>query len=145
MQQRYITRRGAVREMKLVTVICFASVINSRVMRMIGDVRMDVCTGRKCDIKTTSVVDQVDDSALRWTRTGQVYANALTSGMGIITFMFLWIPLPLLHMSSIEPFEWPSDMKTLLAIGGIALSALTFLTTFMVSIKGPIILSKAHG
>lgn len=74
-----------------------------------------------------------------------LYANALTSGMGIITFMFLWIPLPLLHMSSIEPFEWPSDMKTLLAIGGIALSALTFLTTFMVSIKGPIILSKAHG
>ncbi|PAV21963.1 hypothetical protein PNOK_0192000 [Pyrrhoderma noxium] len=75
-----------------------------------------------------------------------LYANALTSGMGIITFMFLWIPLPLLHMSSIEPFEWPSDMKTLLAIGGIALSALTFLTTFMIllAVWGPIITSVGN-
>lgn len=62
-----------------------------------------------------------------------LYANALTSGIGLLTIFVLWIPLPLLHMSAVEPFVWPGDLKTSIAICGIALTALTFLATFMVS------------
>ena len=62
-----------------------------------------------------------------------LYANALTTGMGILTILVLWIPIPLLHLTDIEPFAWPSDLKTLLGVFGIGLSALTFLATFMVS------------
>lgn len=62
-----------------------------------------------------------------------LYANALTSGIGLLTIFVLWIPLPFLHMTAIEPFVWPNDLKTWIAICGIALTALTFLATFMVS------------
>ncbi|OCB86086.1 DNA ligase I [Sanghuangporus baumii] len=75
-----------------------------------------------------------------------LYANALTTGMGILTILILWIPLPLLHMTDIEPFAWPKDLKTLIAIFGICLSALTFLATFMISLGvwGPIITSVGN-
>ncbi|KAL5495427.1 hypothetical protein ACEPAI_890 [Sanghuangporus weigelae] len=75
-----------------------------------------------------------------------LYANALTTGMGILTVLILWIPLPLLHMTDIEPFAWPKDLKTLIAIFGICLSALTFLATFMISLGvwGPIITSVGN-
>ncbi|THH11196.1 hypothetical protein EW145_g787 [Phellinidium pouzarii] len=61
-----------------------------------------------------------------------LYANALTSAMGLMTFFVLWIPLPVLHIISIEPFEWPSNYATAFAVGGMALSAVIFNATFMV-------------
>ncbi|EJD04120.1 uncharacterized protein FOMMEDRAFT_106598 [Fomitiporia mediterranea MF3/22] len=72
-----------------------------------------------------------------------LYTNALTSGIGIMTLIALWIPMPILHLTSIEPFVWPSDTKTLLAICGIGVSALTFLATFMIMLAtwGPIVTS----
>lgn len=63
-----------------------------------------------------------------------LYANALTTCMGMLTIFAFWIPLPILHMTAVEPFAWPSDLKTSLAICGIGVSALTFLTTFMVGL-----------
>ena len=61
-----------------------------------------------------------------------LYANALTCGMGVMTFVFLWIPIPFLHYYSIEPFTWPSNLRTVISIAGIAASGLTFNATFMV-------------
>ena len=63
-----------------------------------------------------------------------LYANMLTSGMGVMTLIILWIPLPILHVMSIELFDWPHDSWTLTVVIGIALSAVTFYMSFMVCV-----------
>lgn len=61
-----------------------------------------------------------------------LYANALTCGIGIMTLLVLWIPIPVLHFMSIEPFKRPQDLRTVISIAGITISGLTFNATFMV-------------
>jgi drug/metabolite transporter (DMT)-like permease len=61
-----------------------------------------------------------------------LHANLLTSTMGCLTLILLWIPLPVLHYLDIEKFAFPSDFKTAAAIAGIALSGLVFNSGFMV-------------
>lgn len=39
---------------------------------------------------------------------GMIFALTFGSLMGIFTFSFLWIPLPILHFTGIETFEWPT-------------------------------------
>lgn len=63
-----------------------------------------------------------------------LHPNLLTSLAGLITFVVLWIPIPFLHYSGAEPFELPSDSKTYIAIGGIALSGVFFNAGFMVCV-----------
>lgn len=38
---------------------------------------------------------------------GMIFANAVGSMIGIFTLLVLWIPLPILHMTGLEPFELP--------------------------------------
>ncbi|KAI5122614.1 hypothetical protein M0805_004825 [Coniferiporia weirii] len=75
-----------------------------------------------------------------------LYANALTSAMGLLTLLVLWIPLPILHIMSIEPFKWPGDLLTTLSIGGIALTGVIFYATFMIllGVWGPIVTSVGN-
>ena len=52
-----------------------------------------------------------------------LHPNLLTSLAGILTLLFLWIPLPVLHyVGGAEPFHWPMDWYVVLVISGIALS-----------------------
>ena len=61
-----------------------------------------------------------------------LYPNLLTSLVGIITLLFLWIPLPVLHYVGAEPFHWPTSWYVTLVISGIALSGVIFNAGFMV-------------
>ena len=61
-----------------------------------------------------------------------LHPNLLTSLVGVLTFLFLWIPLPVLHYVGAEPFHWPTNWYVALAISGIALSGVVFNAGFMV-------------
>ncbi|CAG8547640.1 7202_t:CDS:2 [Paraglomus brasilianum] len=37
-----------------------------------------------------------------------LFANTLTGLMGVFTFLVLWIPIPILHITGVEPFALPS-------------------------------------
>ena len=61
-----------------------------------------------------------------------LYANTLTSSIGIATLLLLWIPIPVLHYLGLETFKLPSDMKTILVISGISLTGVAFNAGLMV-------------
>lgn len=61
-----------------------------------------------------------------------LHPNLLTSLAGILTLLFLWIPLPILHYVGAEPFHWPPNWSVALVISGIALSGVMFNAGFMV-------------
>lgn len=61
-----------------------------------------------------------------------LHANFLTSIIGLLTFLILWIPLPLLHYFGYEPFAFPKDAITFVTIAGIAISGVMFNAGFMV-------------
>ena len=63
-----------------------------------------------------------------------LHPNLLTSLAGILTLVFLWIPLPVLHYVGAEPFHWPANWTVALVISGIALSGVLFNAGFMVII-----------
>jgi len=72
-----------------------------------------------------------------------LHPNLLTSLAGLLTFVLLWIPIPILHYTGIEPFRLPKDLTTTLVIGGIALSGVFFNAGFMIllGLWGPIVAS----
>ena len=61
-----------------------------------------------------------------------LYANALTTAIGICTFLLLWIPIPILHVLDVETFRLPADITTISVIAGIALSGVAFNAGLMV-------------
>ena len=72
-----------------------------------------------------------------------LHANLLASGLGLMTFFFLWIMLPFLHYSGYERFRLPDNPTTVLSIAGIAGSGLLFnvgmlVTTFPLSVRARI-------
>lgn len=72
-----------------------------------------------------------------------LFPNLLTSAIGVATFLFLWIPLPILHFSGIMPFELPTSPLTIATMAGIALSGVVFNGGFMIllGVWGPIVTS----
>lgn len=73
-----------------------------------------------------------------------LHPNLLTSLVGILTLLFLWIPLPILHYVGAEPFRWPTNWYVTLAISGIALSGVVFNAGFMASYWFSICTSKEY-
>ncbi|KAG6842228.1 hypothetical protein C0991_000198 [Blastosporella zonata] len=63
-----------------------------------------------------------------------LYANFLTSAIGLLTCLILWLPIPLLHYSGVEPFRLPPNLTAILAIAGISLSGVVFNAGFMASV-----------
>jgi len=61
-----------------------------------------------------------------------LHPNLLTSLAGILTFLFLWLPLPVLHYVGAEPFHWPTNWYVVLVISGIAVTGVIFNAGFMV-------------
>jgi drug/metabolite transporter (DMT)-like permease len=61
-----------------------------------------------------------------------LYADLLTSLIGVATFLVLWIFLPILHIARIETFRWPSDNHVVLSIVGISLTGVVFNAGLMV-------------
>ncbi|KIP03972.1 hypothetical protein PHLGIDRAFT_94162 [Phlebiopsis gigantea 11061_1 CR5-6] len=75
-----------------------------------------------------------------------LYANALTSGIGICTLLILWIPIPILHYLGLETFRLPPDMRTVLVLFGISLSGVAFNAGLMIllGLWGPIVTSVGN-
>lgn len=61
-----------------------------------------------------------------------LHPNLITSIIGLLTFAVLWIPLPFLHITGLEPFALPPDFLTVISIAGIALGGMVFNAGFMV-------------
>ncbi|PIL31921.1 transporter [Ganoderma sinense ZZ0214-1] len=72
-----------------------------------------------------------------------LHPNLLTLGIGTCTLLVFWVPIPILHIIGIEPFELPHRGITYAAIGGIALSGAIFNAGFMVllGVWGPVVTS----
>ncbi|KAF9787162.1 hypothetical protein BJ322DRAFT_1107239 [Thelephora terrestris] len=72
-----------------------------------------------------------------------LHPNLLTSLVGVLTLLLLWIPLPVLHYMGAEPFHWPANWHVALVILGIALSGVVYNAGFMIllGVWGPIIAS----
>ncbi|KAF8622464.1 hypothetical protein AX15_006985 [Amanita polypyramis BW_CC] len=72
-----------------------------------------------------------------------LYPNLLTSFVGLLTLITLWIPLLLVHYFEIEKFRLPEDLRTSISICGIAAGGIIFNSGLMVllGIWGPIITS----
>ena len=62
-----------------------------------------------------------------------LHPNLLISFVGLLTFIILWIPLPLLHYSGIQRFKLPGNLTTSIAIAGIAASGMVFNAGLVVS------------
>lgn len=69
-----------------------------------------------------------------------LHPNLLTSLAGFLTFLFLWIPLPVLHYVGAESFQWPANWYVVLVISGIALSGVVYNAGFMVILRWPFVL-----
>ncbi|KAI9250901.1 hypothetical protein BDA99DRAFT_522178 [Phascolomyces articulosus] len=59
-----------------------------------------------------------------------LFANAVTTGIGITTFLLLWIPIPIFHWIGHETFEAP-DLRTFTYMLGIASMSVVYNATFM--------------
>jgi len=72
-----------------------------------------------------------------------LHPNLLTTLAGLVTLAVLWLPIPVLHYIGAEPFRLPPDLRTVFAIGGVALSGVFFNAGFMIllGIWGPIVAS----
>lgn len=91
-------------------------------------------------ISVTSIDDISDDGYDELPQDGSIvypppfglYANLLTSGIGLTTLLLLWAPIVVLDVLGVETFRWPTDFRVYLGLAGIAVSALGFLSSFMV-------------
>ncbi|GAA5892212.1 hypothetical protein JCM6882_003612 [Rhodosporidiobolus microsporus] len=76
-----------------------------------------------------------------------LYSTTLTSLIGLCTFLFLWLPLPLLHLAGWETFEPPPrTLGMYAALAGIVGGGVVFNGGFMVllSLWGPVIASVSN-
>lgn len=73
-----------------------------------------------------------------------IFANAVGSGIGVFTLSVLWVPLPILHWTGIEPFELPRG-ETAYMMGISILSNVGFSGAFLVlmSLTSPVLSSVA--
>lgn len=79
-----------------------------------------------------SPINPIDIEDVAYPPPFALYPNMLTSAMGLLTMLILWIPIPVLHYLGLEPFVLPPNLKTLLAIAGISLGGVIFNSGFMV-------------
>ncbi|KAJ3499872.1 hypothetical protein NMY22_g19465 [Coprinellus aureogranulatus] len=75
-----------------------------------------------------------------------LHPNLLTSLIGVTTFFLLGLIIPVLHMTGVEPFALPPNLKTAASIAGIALGGMVFNAGFMVllGVWGPIVTSVGN-
>ncbi|KAF8467331.1 hypothetical protein BDZ91DRAFT_141859 [Kalaharituber pfeilii] len=73
-----------------------------------------------------------------------IFANVVASAIGSFTLFVLWIPLPILHWTGIEPFEFPMGEKGWMMLISI-ISNFTFSGAFLIliSLTSPVLSSVA--
>lgn len=75
---------------------------------------------------------------------GMIFANLFGSLIGSFTLFVLWIPLPFLHVTGIEIFEWPHGEQVWMLLISVLANA-TFSGSFLVliSLTSPVLSSVA--
>ncbi|KAL5606464.1 hypothetical protein BROUX41_002871 [Berkeleyomyces rouxiae] len=75
---------------------------------------------------------------------GVIFANTVGSCIGLFTMLVLWFPLPILHMTGIETFEFPTGYTGLCVMASVASNAI-FSGSFLVliSLTSPVLSSVA--
>ena len=75
---------------------------------------------------------------------GMLFANTFGSLIGCFTLLVLWIPLPILHYTGIERFEWPHGEAAWMLLVSVLANA-TFSGSFLVliSLTSPVLSSVA--
>lgn len=63
-----------------------------------------------------------------------LHANLLTSVIGFLTLVVVWIFVPVCHYLGVETFKLPASLMTWLVIAGIALGGVVFNAGLMASI-----------
>lgn len=63
-----------------------------------------------------------------------MHANSITCLIGISTMLLLWIPIPILHWTGMEPFELPRSLGMYAAVAGVCFCGVVsdFLFDFLV-------------
>ncbi|KAI9787009.1 MAG: hypothetical protein M1816_007761 [Peltula sp. TS41687] len=75
---------------------------------------------------------------------GMVFANAVGSMIGLFTLLVLWIPLPILHMTGLEPFELPRGKAAwMLMISVLANAVFSGSFLVLISLTSPVLSSVA--
>ena len=74
------------------------------------------------------------------------HANLVTACVGLLTIVLLWLPIPFLHWSGIEPFALPRSLGEYLAVSGVCFAGVIFNSGFMVLISnwGPVVTSVGN-
>lgn len=72
-----------------------------------------------------------------------LHPNLIITSIGMCTLLVFWMPIPFLHYYGLEEFRLPTRVDTLMAIAGIAASAVVFNagTMILLGIWGPIVTS----
>lgn len=75
---------------------------------------------------------------------GMIFANTFGSMIGVFTLLVLWIPLPILHITGIEPFALPRGEAAWMLLISVLANA-TFSGSFLVliSLTSPVLSSVA--
>ena len=75
---------------------------------------------------------------------GMIFANLFGSLIGSFTLFVLWIPLPVLHITGLEKFEWPRGEQAWMLLISVLANA-TFSGSFLVliSLTSPVLSSVA--
>ncbi|EKD17099.1 uncharacterized protein L3040_000376 [Drepanopeziza brunnea f. sp. 'multigermtubi'] len=75
---------------------------------------------------------------------GMVFANTFGSLIGTFTLLVLWIPLPILHITGIEKFEFPrGEAAWLLSISVLANATFSGSFLVLISLTSPVLSSVA--
>lgn len=96
--------------------------------------------------ETTTGATHLDPTVAVYPPPFGFHPNLLTSLLGFMTLITLWIPIPFLHWSGAEVFRVPPNALTAISIAGIALGGVVFNAGFMVllGVWGPIIVSVGN-
>lgn len=75
-----------------------------------------------------------------------LYANLLTSVIGLLTLAVVWIFIPICHYLNVETFMLPANLTTWFVIAGITLGGVVFNSGLMVllGLWGPIVTSVGN-
>ncbi|KAI4211090.1 MAG: hypothetical protein LQ351_006098 [Letrouitia transgressa] len=75
---------------------------------------------------------------------GAIFANTFGSLIGLFTLLVLWIPLPILHFTGLEPFMWPpGEARWLLFVSTVANAVFSGSFLVLISLTSPVLSSVA--
>lgn len=105
---------------------------DSELVRLPVDPSYEPIMDSEQDLEDAS--DDKSDSDMIYPPPFGLYANLLTTCIGLCTFVLLWLPIPILHAFGGEKFHLPPNCTTAGAIAAICVSGAVFNAGLMVNL-----------